>query len=392
MGDALTGGATQIVRKAMGVDAVVDKSSAMYAGGRVAGKALDVAITATGAGGIAKGLAKQALTCGVKQAAKSSAKIAAQQAASMAAAKAKSYVADKVTEAAANSGVISEENAATVKALVDVSNQVRGYAATLASTKVASEVKCFPAGTLVALYGGGKTRIEDIAAGCVVSAFDTATGEVVPGEVARVFRGVTDRWVDITVDGETITATPAHPFWLPGGHSWVPAEKIVVGDELLLEDGRQVRVESVSIRVPEGPEPTYNFEVAGTHDYFVGKHSVLVHNKCPGKTDSARRLKDNAIRGRASEKRVLNDIGETKNTAKVSGREGNSVPDYMNDNTIGEIKDTRRVVDSKQLRIQREAAKKAGKIHEIRTGRETKVSDTVLKQSEVIRRDDLGPR
>jgi hypothetical protein len=94
-----------------------------------------------------------------------------------------------------------------------------------------------------------------------------------------------------------------------------------------------------------------------------------------------------------SEARVLRDIGEIKNTEKVVGAEGKSIPDFVNARQIGDIKDTKRVTDSKQLRIQREAAAREGKEHVVITGstEKTKVSGTVEKKSTVIRRDDLGP-
>jgi hypothetical protein len=95
-------------------------------------------------------------------------------------------------------------------------------------------------------------------------------------------------------------------------------------------------------------------------------------------------------RGRTSEKRVLDDIGETKNTEKVSSPEGNSIPDYQNKTAVGEIKDTKTVSNTKQVRIQRSAAKASGRRHEIQTGTNTNVRPTV-KGSKIIRRDDLGP-
>jgi RHS repeat-associated protein len=96
-------------------------------------------------------------------------------------------------------------------------------------------------------------------------------------------------------------------------------------------------------------------------------------------------------RGVESEARVLRDIGEIKNTEKVVGAEGKSIPDFMNATKVGDIKDAKRVTDSPQLRIQREAAKDTSREHVLITGDKTKVSGTVEKNSTVIRRTDLGP-
>ena len=97
-------------------------------------------------------------------------------------------------------------------------------------------------------------------------------------------------------------------------------------------------------------------------------------------------------RGRKSEEKVLKDIGKTKNKVKVSSDEGNSIPDILDDKQVGEIKDTKTVSNTRQLRIQREAAKVSGKDHNIYTGNRTKVSKPVERSgSNIIRRPDLGP-
>jgi hypothetical protein len=98
-------------------------------------------------------------------------------------------------------------------------------------------------------------------------------------------------------------------------------------------------------------------------------------------------------RGRKSEARVLDALGEAKNTKKVQGCEGCSIPDYQNATTIGEIKDAARVSDTKQLRTQREAARASGREHVVHTGNKTHVSGNVEARGTKIRtRDDLGPK
>jgi hypothetical protein len=90
---------------------------------------------------------------------------------------------------------------------------------------------------------------------------------------------------------------------------------------------------------------------------------------------------------------VLADIGETKNTKKVSSAEGNAIPDFQNKTAIGEIKDTKKVSNTRQIRIQRQAAIDSGREHVIITGTKTKVSGNVEKSGSTIkRRNDLGPQ
>ena len=104
-------------------------------------------------------------------------------------------------------------------------------------------------------------------------------------------------------------------------------------------------------------------------------------------------IEANRLRGVESEARVLRELGEAKNTEKVLGREGASVPDYANRTTIGEVKDTQRVTNSRQVRIQREAAEASGRRHVVHTGTNTKVSGKVeAGATRVQRHGDLGPR
>ena len=97
-------------------------------------------------------------------------------------------------------------------------------------------------------------------------------------------------------------------------------------------------------------------------------------------------------RGLQSEQRVLNDLGETKNTQTLSTSQGNTIPDFQNSRQVGEIKDTKRVSNTSQVRAQREAAQGSGREHVIVTGTNTKVSGNASSGSTIKRRDDLGPQ
>jgi RHS repeat-associated protein len=106
----------------------------------------------------------------------------------------------------------------------------------------------------------------------------------------------------------------------------------------------------------------------------------------------AEQAKANAAKGAASEKKVLADKGLTKNTEKISGTEGKSIPDFQDKAKIGEIKDANEVTNTKQLRIQKEAAQGSGREHELVTGTNTNVTKNAAQGTNVIRRDDLGPK
>ena len=77
---------------------------------------------------------------------------------------------------------------------------------------------------------------------------------------------------------------------------------------------------------------------------------------------------------------------------KVTGTEGKSIPDYQTKTTIGEIKDAQQVSNTQQLRIQKEAAEASGRQHELVTGTKTNVTDNAAQGTNVIRRNDLGPK
>ena len=88
-----------------------------------------------------------------------------------------------------------------------------------------------------------------------------------------------EKWVHVKVNGEEITCTPMHPFYVPK-KGWTSAVDLRAGDILVMLNGEYVVVEQVQHELLESPETTYNFEVDEYHTYYVGNESVLVHNKC----------------------------------------------------------------------------------------------------------------
>lgn len=138
---------------------------------------------------------------------------------------------------------------------------------------------CFVAGTPVLLADGTSKPIEDIEVGDKVMATDPATGEEEARTVARTFvhHGI-PTW-DVVVDGETVTTTAEHPFWVDG-QGWTPVDQLRPGDRLTQPDGTTVAVDRV--QATGQTADVYNFEVEGLHDYYVqaGDYWLLVHNTC----------------------------------------------------------------------------------------------------------------
>jgi len=101
---------------------------------------------------------------------------------------------------------------------------------------------------------------------------------------------------------------------------------------------------------------------------------------------------DPRARGRESEKRVLADIGEAKNTKVETTSHGDTIPDFQNSKQVGEIKDRKVVADSAQLRGQKELAQRTGREHVTITGEKSTVTDNAARNTRLIRRKDLGPQ
>ena len=97
-------------------------------------------------------------------------------------------------------------------------------------------------------------------------------------------------------------------------------------------------------------------------------------------------------RGRANEAKLLEDMGMTKNTQKVSTGNGkSSIPDAMDSKRIVEIKDTKVVSNTRQLQTQRQVAHATNREHVVVTGAKTHVT-TPAGQSTIVRRTDIGPQ
>ena len=102
--------------------------------------------------------------------------------------------------------------------------------------------------------------------------------------VVQTFEHETDEVVEVTVNDDTITTTPTHPFYVPQ-KGWTEAIELRAGDILVTCNGEYVVVEKVQHELLETPVTVYNFEVEDYHTYYVSADAnsdefVLVHNTC----------------------------------------------------------------------------------------------------------------
>ncbi|HAS44891.1 MAG TPA: hypothetical protein DCS93_30705 [Microscillaceae bacterium] len=135
---------------------------------------------------------------------------------------------------------------------------------------------CFVKGTLVKTPQGDKP-IEAIKPGDQVWAYDKTTGKNVLSKVARNFALVREATYTLHFGTEKIITTSDHPFY--NGKKWVKASKLQVGSTVQLINGQLTKVTTIEFK--KGDVQVYNFEVAGLHNYYVGRIGLLVHN-CNG--------------------------------------------------------------------------------------------------------------
>jgi hypothetical protein len=99
--------------------------------------------------------------------------------------------------------------------------------------------------------------------------------------------------VEVEVDGETITATDEHPFWVDDQGRWIDAEDLQPGDLLLLADGTTTEVDAVAHHT--AVLTVHDLTVEGIHTYHValGDDLALVHNAdCDDLEQQARAARD----------------------------------------------------------------------------------------------------
>lgn len=111
---------------------------------------------------------------------------------------------------------------------------------------------------------------------------DPATGLVQPEAVQAVIDDGAKPLLALDLsDGEAITVTADHPFYVDGGlflhgSGWLQAGQLQPGDRLRTVDGQGAVV--VGLRRNVGRAEVYTLTVAQDHTFFVGAARVLVHN------------------------------------------------------------------------------------------------------------------
>ena len=98
---------------------------------------------------------------------------------------------------------------------------------------------CFPAGTMIQTPGG-EARVEALAVGDEVLAYDLASGKEVTTHVVKTHVHHHDTQLDrlALADGRVLEATPEHPLYSLTRKDWVKVGSLAAGEELLVRDGK----------------------------------------------------------------------------------------------------------------------------------------------------------
>ncbi|MEN6452514.1 MAG: polymorphic toxin-type HINT domain-containing protein [Thermoguttaceae bacterium] len=139
---------------------------------------------------------------------------------------------------------------------------------------------CFAPGTKVWTLVGLRP-IETIKAGDSVLAQDADRGELAYKPVLAVTVREPGSRVRVGLAGETIIATPSHPFWV-AGKGWRMTKQLEIGDRIRTTSG-SVPIESVEELEadPTNQTSAHNLIVADFASYFVGERGFLVHDNSP---------------------------------------------------------------------------------------------------------------
>ena len=138
---------------------------------------------------------------------------------------------------------------------------------------------CFEEGTEVATPDGAR-RIEDIAVGDSVLAWNEATGEIGPQRVTALIRPEPQATYELALRdsagaSERFVASADHP-WFVAGMGWVRTSDLTPGMAIARAGGADMVV--ASLTGTGAIAQTYNLEVDNWHTFLVGERRVVVHN------------------------------------------------------------------------------------------------------------------
>lgn len=124
---------------------------------------------------------------------------------------------------------------------------------------------------------GSMRRIEEVKVGELVLTRNENELHASPraGRVTQVFMHSSDMLLKLNVNGEELTTTEIHPFYVLG-RGWTVAAQTEIGDLLVSANGTLLPVLDKTLL--SSIETVYNLEVEHDHSFFVGSQGAWVHN------------------------------------------------------------------------------------------------------------------
>ena len=130
--------------------------------------------------------------------------------------------------------------------------------------------------------------IENVQVGDLVPTRDPETGKTEFRRVTRTIKHLAHETLTVQLANvatgkvvDSLTATPEHPFFVPGRGA-IPLGRLGIGMQVVTRAGPPLVIASLVKHEYSQGIPVYNFEVQGDHTYFVGMANggTWVHNDC----------------------------------------------------------------------------------------------------------------
>ena len=140
---------------------------------------------------------------------------------------------------------------------------------------------CFVAGTLISTSFGYKP-IELIKPSDLVLSYNESLYQ---NEYSKVIQTMIHDTIEpiytLYIKNEQLRVTGIHRFLVSKDISfepqWIAAQDLQIGDWVLLADNTWHLIWKIEVNLEH--QIVYNFEVAGNHNYYVGRNQILAHNK-----------------------------------------------------------------------------------------------------------------
>lgn len=141
----------------------------------------------------------------------------------------------------------------------------------LSTHDVGGKGGCFTGETQITMADGTTKAIKDIQKGDkILTKLNEYSSELVPAEVTGLQKKFVSEYLVIN---DSLEVTEEHIVFANG--AWTRVSDLKVGDSLLSQDGRDVKI--ASIRRVVKPVWVYNIEIKGAHTYMAG--GFYVHNQ-----------------------------------------------------------------------------------------------------------------